>query len=170
MLTVSPPPARRRPGRPVRYIPATWLQRFGALFLDVLVFIVCVAVPSTLASWWFGPETFTHCTFEGSSESCSMTPEAIEYTRTVFYLLTAVWVLVYSRSIARGASLGKRATEAIVVDARTGSPIGYRRALARTVLAMIGLAAFGIGLLIAFTNPERRAAHDLVMHTRVISP
>lgn len=167
MLVAVERPVRRRP---VRFLPASAFQRFGALVLDVLVFIVCVAVPSTLASWWFGPDTFTSCTFEGSSQSCEMTPEAVRFARTVFWALTAVWVLAYSWWISRGTSLGKRATEALVIDARTGACISYRRAVTRTLLSMVGLAAFGLGLLVAYTNTERRAAHDLVMGTRVISP
>jgi len=153
-----------------RYIAATIPQRLGALLVDILIFCVSVALPATLASSWFGPAAFTTCTFVDGSESCSITPEALRYTRTVFYALTAVWVLAYSWTISRGASIGKRATEVMVIDARTGATIGYWRAVSRTVLSMISFAAFGLGLLLIFTNRDRRAAHDYIMGTRVISP
>lgn len=153
-----------------RYIPATIPQRLGALLVDALIFCVSVALPATLASWWFGPAEFTTCEFTGSSESCSIAPDALRYTRTVFYALTAVWILAYSWTIARGASIGKRATEVMVIDARTGMTLGYWRAVGRTVLSMISFAAFGLGLLVIVTNRDRRAAHDYIMGTRVISP
>ena len=72
--------------------------------------------------------------------------------------------------ITTGRSIGKRATETMVVDVASGQTIGYGRALLRTVLSVVGLAAFGVGLLFVLTNRQRRAAHDLVVGTRVISP
>lgn len=146
------------------------MQRLGALIVDVLIFIVTVMVPATLISWWFGPPEFTTCEFVGASESCSITPEALRFTRTTAYLLAALWAFAYAGAITTGASIGKRATEILVVDAETGETIGYRRALARTTLAAIGLACFGIGLWFTLLNPHRRALHDLAVGTRVISP
>ncbi len=153
-----------------RYLVATTMQRLGALMVDVLLFIVTVMVPATLISWWFGPPEFTTCEFVGSSESCTITPEALRFTRTAAYTLAGLWVFAYAWVIATGASPGKRATEILVVDAETGDTITYRRALARTVLAVLGLAFFGIGLLFSLTNRHRRALHDLAVGTRVISP
>lgn len=153
-----------------RYIAATTVQRSGAIIVDILLFIVTVMVPATLISWWFGPAELTTCEFSGSSESCSISPEALRYTRTVAYALALLWLFAYSNTIATGASIGKRATEILVVDARTGETIGYRRALVRSVLAVFGLAFFGVGLLFTLTNKRRRALHDVVVGTRVISP
>jgi uncharacterized RDD family membrane protein YckC len=154
----------------VRYIRASFPQRLGALLVDGLLFLALVATPATLASWWFGPADFTNCEFVGSSESCSITPEALRFTRTVFYILTAVFIPLYARLISTGASIGKRSTECMVIDARTGLTIGYWRALARTVLSVIGVACFGLGLLFALANSQRLAVHDKIMGTRVISP
>ena len=146
------------------------MQRAGAIIVDVLLFIVTVMVPATLISWWFGPAELTTCEFSGSTESCSISPEALRYTRTVAYVLAVLWLFVYAWAIRTGASIGKRATEILVVDARTGETIGYRRALLRSLLAVLGLACFGIGLLFTLTNKHRRALHDLAVGTRVISP
>ena len=153
-----------------RYIPATTVQRAGAVIVDVLLFIVTGMVPATLISWWFGPAELTSCEFRGSTERCSITPEALRYTRTVAYVLATIWLFAYAAAISTGASIGKRATEILVVDVRTGETIAYPRALVRSVLAVVGLACFGLGLLITLTNRDRRALHDLVVGTRVISP
>lgn len=153
-----------------RYIASTTVQRLGALAVDILLFIVTVMVPATLISWWFGPPELTVCEFSGSSESCSITPEALVYTRTVAYVLATFWLFAYAGVISTGASPGKHATEIMVVDAMTGNIIGYRRALVRTIVAVLGLVCFGIGLLFTLTNPRRLALHDVVVGTRVISP
>lgn len=155
---------------PTRHLPASILQRLGALLVDALLFACVVMLPATLISWWFGPDDFTYCEFQGRSESCSITPEALSYTRTVFFVLAALFVLVYSRTITNAGSAGKKATEIIVVDAATALPISYPRALGRTLLSIVSVVAFGLGMLVALTNRERRTAHDYVMGTRVISP
>ncbi|NND75123.1 MAG: RDD family protein [Ilumatobacter sp.] len=154
----------------IRYLPASIVQRVGALVVDALLFACLVLVPTTLIAWWFGPEARTYCEFRNGSESCRITPEALRYIRGVFWPIAAVFVLVYSRAIATGASIGKKATEIIVVDAETARPISYGRAVARTVLSVVSVAAFGLGLLMIVTNRERRALHDYIMRTRVISP
>ena len=140
------------------------------MLVDCLLFTVTVAVPATLISWWFGPPDFTICTSTGSSESCSVTPEALRYTRTVFYILAAVFVLVYARSTARGASIGKRSTEVLVIDVENGATIGYARALVRTLLSIVSFGLFGLGFFFALTNDKRRTFHDVLTRTRVISP
>ncbi len=153
-----------------RHLPASLLQRAGALLVDALLFACLVLVPTTLITWWFGPEAKTFCQIRNGSESCSVTPEALRFTRSVFWPIASVFVLVYSRSIAQGASIGKKATEIVVVDAETARPISYGRALARTVLSVVSVAAFGLGMLLALTNPQRRTLHDYIVRTRVISP
>ncbi|MGZ0193168.1 MAG: RDD family protein [Acidimicrobiales bacterium] len=94
----------------------------------------------------------------------------MRFTRIVFSALLALWVLWYSRTIAQGASVGKRSTEVMVIDAKTGETISYRRAVLRTLLSAVSFLFFFLGILIAVTNQERRAAHDLITGTRVISP
>ncbi len=159
-----------------RYRRASSMQRCGAIMVDILVFCAFVATPAWLISWAFGPGGMTGCGTAAmrngnlADDTCLITPEALRFTRIVFYSLWVVWVLVYSRSIARGASMGKRAVEIMVIDATTGDTISYRRALGRTVLSILSFACFGLGILVSLTNRDRRTAHDLVMGTRVISP
>lgn len=158
-----------------RYIPASMAQRIGAIMVDGMLFCALVAVPAWIISWIFGPGGMTGCeNLPGSGgqladDACIVTPEALRFTRIVFYGLCVVWLFVFSRTSALGASIGKRCTEIMVVDATTGETISYRRTVARTALSAVSFCCFGLGLLWAFTNKDRRALHDLVMGTRVIS-
>ena len=165
-LPASPPtPSRRLLGR---YRRASFPQRVGALMVDSLLFFTLVAVPAWIISWIFGPGGMTGCE-SLVDDSCAITGESLRFTRTVFYALWAVWVLIFARSIAAGASAGKRAVEIMVVDVTTGETISYKRTIVRTMLAVVSVAVLGLGLLWSLTNKDRRAAHDLVMGTRVIS-
>lgn len=158
-----------------RYLPASMAQRVGAIMVDGMLFCALVAVPAWIISWAFGPGGMTGCeNLTGSGgvlndDTCIMTPEALRFTRIVFYALCVVWVLAFSRTSDRGASIGKRCTEIMVVDATTGETISYGRTVARTLLSAVSFCFFGLGLLWALTNRDRRAIHDVVMGTRVIS-
>ncbi|MFT7504055.1 MAG: putative RDD family membrane protein YckC [Gammaproteobacteria bacterium] len=155
-----------------RYVRASVLQRIGAIMVDGLLFCVLVLVPAWLISWAFGPGGMTGCglTATNLDGECTISPVSLRFTRIVFYALSALWVLWYSRAISQGASVGKRSTEVMVIDAKTGETISYRRAVLRTLLSAVSFLFFFIGMLVAVTNRERRAAHDLIMGTRVISP
>lgn len=153
-----------------RYIRASFPQRVGAVLVDSLLFVVTVAVPATLITWWFGPPDFVVCEFSGSNESCKMSPDAIRYTRTVFYLLASVFIFVYAAFVSQGATIGKRSSEVLVVDNDSGATISYGRALIRTLLSIVSLVVFGLGFFFAFTNNKRRTLHDVLTKTRVISP
>lgn len=137
-----------------------------------MLFCVVVLVPAWLISWAFGPGGMTGCNLPANNldGACIISPEALRYTRIVFYSVSALWVLWYSRSISQGASVGKRSTEIMVIDATTGETISYRRAVLRTLLSVVSMLFFFLGMLVAITNRERRTAHDLIMGTRVISP
>lgn len=153
-----------------RFLPATVMQRLGALVVDILLFIVTVMVPATLISWWFGPEDTVTCEFIGSSESCTTNPDALAFTRRVAYALALIWLPLYAWTISKGSSIGKQSTEAMVIDMETGETISFGRALVRTVIAVIGFAAFGLGLALMLTNRRRLALHDILLGTRVIAP
>ncbi|MEM1332479.1 MAG: RDD family protein, partial [Actinomycetota bacterium] len=159
--------AARRPD----LLPVTIVQRFGSWLFDGLMVCVCVGLPAFLATWWFGPGSLQQCDFVDGVEECSgLTPEALRFTRTAFWIFAAIFFVAYTRLTTMGRSLGKRATESEVVDGDTGEHIGWGRAAFRTLVAVLGTAAFGVTLLWVFTNSERRTLHDLVANTRVISP
>lgn len=69
---------------------------------------------------------------------------------------------------AFGQTLGK-ALFGIVVVADNGHPIGYGRAFARLITLPYALIPAGLGLLWAALPPAKRAWHDYISATRVIS-
>lgn len=52
--------------------------------------------------------------------------------------------------------------------AADGRPLDGRRALARFVLAALGIAFFGLGILWALWDPERQFLHDRLAGTRLL--
>lgn len=59
-------------------------------------------------------------------------------------------------------------TWAIRLETRTGEALRLPRALARFVLALIGVSALGIGLVWALLDRERLFLHDRIAATRLV--
>ena len=160
-------PFRKRTTTPL----AAYWQRVGALMLDALIFTVTVALPATLAVWFFGESGLVVCEFDSGSEVCPEIPAGDRLlSRVVFYTLGAVFFVFYSRAIGRGRTVGKRATECKVVDAGTEATIGTRRAALRTLAMAVSAIPFGLGFLWPLWDPQRRTFHDMIAQTRVVSP
>ncbi|GAA3557776.1 hypothetical protein GCM10022197_11320 [Microlunatus spumicola] len=64
--------------------------------------------------------------------------------------------------VGEGQTPGQRVLGIVVVDARRGTPIGYERALLRTVVLLLAVAPCGLGLLplLARAPGSRRGWHD----------
>jgi uncharacterized RDD family membrane protein YckC len=88
----------------------------------------------------------------------------------VFFSLSAVFVVIYSFAAGGGSTIGKRSTESMIVDVNTGDPIGFPRALLRTLCIALSIIPLGAGLALALSNRQRRTLHDFIANTRVISP
>jgi uncharacterized RDD family membrane protein YckC len=69
---------------------------------------------------------------------------------------------------AFGQTLGKRLFSLVVVSAE-GQPIGYGRALARLLTLPYSLLPVGLGILWAALPPAKRAWHDYISATKVVS-
>ena len=69
---------------------------------------------------------------------------------------------------ACGQTLGKRLFSLVVVSAE-GQPIGYGRALARLLTLPYSLLPVGLGILWAALPPAKRAWHDYISATKVVS-
>jgi len=67
-----------------------------------------------------------------------------------------------------GATLGKMACKVRVVSA-DGSKIGYARSTGRYFAKLLSSLMCLIGFIMAFFDPERRALHDRICNTRVIT-
>ena len=126
-------------------------------------------VVAVLVQWIWGPGGLDGCGGAGLDDSCEPSPETLLFSRAAFWSLAAVWLFAYAWTVSWGSSIGHRSTESMVVDARTGETIGHGRALLRTVVGIVGLIPLGAGLLVAVTNRDRRALHDLAAGTRVIA-
>ena len=59
------------PRRPA-FVPANFLQRAGALILDVWLWFIVVPFPVSIVTW-FSDEPLLPCTFYGDVESCQPT-------------------------------------------------------------------------------------------------
>jgi uncharacterized RDD family membrane protein YckC len=66
-----------------------------------------------------------------------------------------------------GRTAGKRLVGVRVVDEQ-GAPIGYVRALGRSVATLLAALPFGLGLALAALRSDRRGLHDLLAGTRVV--
>jgi uncharacterized RDD family membrane protein YckC len=89
----------------------------------------------------------------------------------VWFGVAAILVPVLYYTLAEGAygqTLGK-AIFGIAVVADDGQPISYGRAFARLITLPYALVPAGIGLLWAALPPAKRAWHDYISATRVIT-
>lgn len=84
-------------------------------------------------------------------------------------LLAVVLHVVYHTAFLGGCgqTLGRMAL-GIAVVRRDGRPVGYARALARTLGGGLDVLTLGLGRLVALFNRERRGLADLVAGTRVV--
>ena len=83
----------------------------------------------------------------------------------VLALSAAYFVVSWTRG---GQTIGMRAWRLRVVRA-DGSALGPRRALLRFFVALISLAALGLGFWWALAEPKRRTWHDIAAGTVVLS-
>jgi uncharacterized RDD family membrane protein YckC len=86
----------------------------------------------------------------------------------VLFLLVLKMAYFYAFTTVGGQTIGKMAMRIRVVTEENAS-IDANLALQRTLLGAASTAVLGLGLLPAFFDPERRAFHDRVVHTRVIA-
>jgi uncharacterized RDD family membrane protein YckC len=84
------------------------------------------------------------------------------------FLLVLKMAYFYAFTTVGGQTIGKMAMRIRVVTEDNAS-IDATLALQRTLLGAASTAMLGLGLLPAFFDPERRAFHDRVVHTRVIA-
>lgn len=86
----------------------------------------------------------------------------------ILFLVVLKMAYFYAFTVVGGQTIGKMAMRIRVVTEGNAS-IDATLALRRTLLGAASTAMLGLGLLPAFFDPERRAFHDRVAHTRVIA-
>ena len=130
--------------------PAGFLRRTAAACYDLILLLVV----------WYAA-TFLVLPFTHGE---AVAPHRWWYSAYLF----AVGYLYFGWCWTRGGqTLGLRAWHLRVVD-RSGSPVGWRQALARYLGAWVSTLSFGLGFLWLLADRERCAWHDRLAGTRVV--
>jgi uncharacterized RDD family membrane protein YckC len=133
------------------------LARFCAVFLDGILIDIVVLAPMIIL---YG---FAALTPAGRQQ----VPAGLNVLFTVLqYLIPALYEIIMIAVF--GATLGKMALKLKVVTA-DGGPIGFGRSTGRHFAKILSAFILGIGYLMAIWDPEKRALHDRICHTRVIT-
>ena len=134
--------------------------RIAAQALDAVVSLACRWAALACVVVWFAGGRDTHGWLVAA----------------VLLLLVALaeTILCLAMTARHGTTPGKRIMGLRVVDARTGQPIGWWRAVVRHVVVatLTGVSCGVLGLvsvLVAGTEPRRRAWQDLAADTVVLS-
>jgi uncharacterized RDD family membrane protein YckC len=138
-------------------VPAGFVRRFAALFLDQLI----LAVPLFALAMLLGLAT-------GLSGRANAEPNVAFVL--LFYLLWFVVLVLYyagQESSVHQATLGKRALGIKVTD-RDGRRLSFAHAVARWFAASLSYLTFYIGFLMAAFTERKTALHDLVSGTQVV--
>jgi uncharacterized RDD family membrane protein YckC len=89
----------------------------------------------------------------------------------LFVLLVIIYTTACTGS-SRGQTLGMMAVHAKAVDANSGAPIGYARALARVVveylLFAVLIAPWVLDMVLPLWDPRRQTVHDKITTTVVV--
>lgn len=82
------------------------------------------------------------------------------------YLLTLTWAFFVGFWKITGQTLALQ-TWRLKVETTAGEKLSWKQATLRFLLVPLSIAPFGLGFLWAFSNPERRAWHDLLTDTQI---
>jgi uncharacterized RDD family membrane protein YckC len=111
--------------------------------------------------------------FVAAALALATTGGALDVRRLDYKLLVQAYVLsltalYFIASWVRGGqTVGMRAWRLRVVAA-DGSPVSATRALLRFAVALVSLAAFGLGFLWCLIDRERRGWHDIAAGTLLV--
>ncbi len=146
-------------GLPPSPLPAAPLwRRCAAATLDA---VIGLGVWSLAAIWLF-------ITVWGFRRTPLELPAAALLILAVLLLAVALHLVYHTVFLGGcGQTLGRMALGIAVVK-RDGRPVGYGRALARTLSGGFGVLTLGLGRLVALFNRERRGLADLIAGTRVV--
>ena len=98
-----------------------------------------------------------------------ITPTAAVWARTTTILVMGIPVFGYFwLGNARGQTYGRRFTGTTVVNADTGSRLGWGRGLMRTIGQLSTIATMGIGYLPVLVDSRRRALHDWIAGSVIV--
>jgi uncharacterized RDD family membrane protein YckC len=177
----SPPPGYPPPGAyppqsggypPGGYSPlpggdylAGWWTRVGATVIDIIVFIIPALIVGSLAIQHTSTDNGLYNNYNGYAVTSA--------DSRVGYILFGIYVIYATLMIGRfGQTLGSKAVGTRVVSAATGGPIGYGRALGRSVANVLLWILFVIPWVISALFPlwdsRNQTLHDKIAGTVVV--
>jgi len=136
------------------------ILRFGAVFLDGII----LQIVHFLCALMFGLTAIE--AISGQKTNPGSTPTIVLPLMFLSYVIAVGYETFMIGKY--GATLGKMACKIKVVTA-DGGPVSYPRALGRYFAKILSGLILGIGYLMAFFDDEKRALHDRICNTRVIS-
>lgn len=146
------PSERAAPGALVR--PAGFWVRFGAWVIDQLLLGIAGSV--VLLAFWGLP----------SRDGLGALPAvSLDQWLASFCVEAAYWTFTIGRW---GKSVGKALLQIKVVRA-DGGRVSYSLALGRYLAFLVSWLTLGIGFVMIAVHPRKRALHDLIAGTRVIT-
>jgi uncharacterized RDD family membrane protein YckC len=132
-------------------------RRFVAIFIDAILIDMIVLLPLMLI---YG---FSFFQPGGRSEI----PTALNVVIYILeYLIPALYEILLIGKY--GATLGKMAMKIKVVRP-DGGAVSYGQSVGRYFAKILSGIIFAIGYIMAFWDPEKRALHDRICATRVVS-
>ncbi len=136
---------------------ASVLTRFGAVFLDGIILLVVNMLVGLVAG-------LTFVQAAGAQPSDRIGVQII-----LFFINMTIAVGYETLMIGKyGATLGKMAAKVRVVTAE-GGKVSYARALGRYFSKFLSAMICAIGYIMAAFDEEKRALHDRICNTRVIT-
>jgi uncharacterized RDD family membrane protein YckC/type II secretory pathway pseudopilin PulG len=144
-------------GPPDEVVPAGFIRRWAALFLDSLILAIPLGVIAFIVAIPIGLAM-------ADSELAGAMAQVVYY---VFYFIVAPLYFAGMESSVHQATLGKQALGIKVTD-DNGKRLSFGHALARWFAAALSYLTFFIGFLMAAFTERKRALHDMVAGTLVV--
>ena len=140
-----------------RVVPAGFMRRWAALFLDSLILFIPLVVVGVVLVLAFGIKLDDQTSGPGVADA-------------LIYLLYFICAPIYyagMESSSWQATLGKRALGIKVTDLQ-GRRLSFGHALGRWFAAALSYLTLYIGFLMAAVTERKRALHDFVAGTEVV--
>jgi|CXWL01.1.fsa_nt_gi uncharacterized RDD family membrane protein YckC len=144
---------------------ASWGARVGGYILNGLS-AVLFGLPAMI-SFFAGPREYQECTIDDEPGLCKL-PTSSGWA--IFAVLAAVGVIaffvMYFRGVgSKGQFWGHRAAGVRIVDANTGGPIGFWKAVLRQFLHALDGSLCGLGFLWPLWDAKKQTFADKIVGT-----
>ncbi len=139
----------------MNYSPATFLERFAALSLSLIIYLLGVAIAVTTISniGSYGIELYSYA--------------FLVLCGKIFLIILICDNLLQAFG---GANLAKLLLGLRLVQDHNHRPLGFIRSILRSILALASVALLGLGFIALAFNSKRKTLYDLITDCIVISP